>query len=210
MEAIRLENICKKFGNKLIFDNYSLTINQGEFVSIIGESGKGKTTLLNIIGMLERPDAGNVIIKGVNNPFFTQSSGRKLLRNNIIYLFQNNGLVESETVKYNLEICNQSMSKRDMQSQMKEALKNVGLTETDLKRKIYELSGGEQQRVAIARIYLKPADIILADEPTGSLDHHNRDIIMNLIRNFHKEGKTIVVVTHDKEVAECSQRVIEL
>ena len=210
MEAIRLENICKKFGNKLIFDNYSLTINQGEFVSIIGESGKGKTTLLNIIGMLERPDAGNVIIKGVNNPFFTQSLGRKLLRNNIIYLFQNNGLVESETVKYNLEICNQSMSKRDMQSQMKEALKNVGLTETDLKRKIYELSGGEQQRVAIARIYLKPADIILADEPTGSLDHHNRDIIMNLIRNFHKEGKTIVVVTHDKEVAECSQRVIEL
>jgi len=92
MIDIRLENITKKFGEKLVLDNYSLSIEQGEFVSITGESGKGKTTLLNIIGMLERPDKGNVYIKDQKNPYFNQRSGQKLLRNDIIYLFQNDSM----------------------------------------------------------------------------------------------------------------------
>jgi len=127
-----------------------------------------------------------------------------------MYLFQNNGLVESETVKYNLEICCQSGSKQELTNKFVEALQKVGLSEAYLKRKIFELSGGEQQRVAIARIYLKPSSIILADEPTGSLDPQNRDMVMEALERFHKEGKTIIVVTHDMEVAKCSQRIIEL
>ncbi|MBE6851950.1 MAG: ATP-binding cassette domain-containing protein [Ruminococcus sp.] len=210
MIDIRLENITKKFGEKLVLDNYSLSIEQGEFVSITGESGKGKTTLLNIIGMLERPDKGNVYIKDQKNPYFNQRSGQKLLRNDIIYLFQNNGLVESETIRYNLDICCRDLKKADKESEMKSALQKVGLDESYLKQRVYQLSGGEQQRVAISRIYLRPSTIILADEPTGSLDSQNRDMVMDALKDFHKNGKTIVVVTHDKEVSECAQRIVRL
>ena len=104
MAIISLSNICKKYDENIIFDNYSLDIEEGEFVSIMGKSGAGKSTLLNIIGLLEKPDSGDIVINGVKNPKFQSSTGIKLLRHHISYLFQNYGLVENETVEQNLKI----------------------------------------------------------------------------------------------------------
>ncbi len=211
MAVISLKNICKSFGNKVIFDNFNLNVEEGEFLCITGVSGKGKTTLLNIIGLLEKPDSGSINIMGYNNPEIDSKSGIKLLRSNISYLFQNYGLVDNETVEYNLKIATRflKLSKNDEKKKIEEALNTVGLSGYE-KNKIFQLSGGEQQRVAMARILIKPTSIVLADEPTGSLDSDNRDLIMELLTKVNEQGKTVIIVTHDKEVVKCAKRVIEL
>lgn len=211
MAVISLKNICKSFGNKVIFDNFNLNVEEGEFLCITGVSGKGKTTLLNIIGLLEKPDSGSINIMGYDNPEIDSKSGIKLLRSNISYLFQNYGLVDNETVEYNLKIATRflKLSKNDEKNKIEEALNTVGLSGYE-KNKIFQLSGGEQQRVAMARILIKPTSIVLADEPTGSLDSDNRDLIMELLTKVNEQGKTVIIVTHDKEVVKCAKRVIEL
>lgn len=211
MAVISLKNICKSFGNKVIFDNFNLNVEEGEFLCITGVSGKGKTTLLNIIGLLEKPDSGSINIMGYDNPEIDSKSGIKLLRSNISYLFQNYGLVDNETVEYNLKIATRflKLSKNDEKKKIEEALNTVGLSGYE-KNKIFQLSGGEQQRVAMARILIKPTSIVLADEPTGSLDSDNRDLIMELLTKVNEQGKTVIIVTHDKEVVKCAKRVIEL
>lgn len=209
MSVINLENIAKKFGNRVIFDDFNLEIEEGEFVCISGESGKGKSTLLNIIGVLDKADSGDVMILGIKNPYFTTRKGKKLLRDEISYVFQNYGLVEDKTVKYNLEISG-AFSGRNKKKDLLEALQQVGLNEEFLNQKVYALSGGEQQRVALARLYLKKSSIILADEPTGSLDAGNRENVLNILSKLNEEGKTIIVVTHDPEVEKCASRIIRL
>lgn len=209
MSVINLENIAKKFGNRVIFDDFNLEIEEGEFVCISGESGKGKSTLLNIIGVLDKADSGDVMILGIKNPYFTTRKGKKLLRDEISYVFQNYGLVEDKTVKYNLEISG-AFSGRNKKKDLLEALQQVGLNEKFLNQKVYALSGGEQQRVALARLYLKKSSIILADEPTGSLDAGNRENVLNILSKLNEEGKTIIVVTHDPEVEKCASRIIRL
>lgn len=211
MAVISLKNICKSFGNKVIFDNFNLNVEEGEFLCITGVSGKGKTTLLNIIGLLEKPDSGSINIMGYDNPEIDSKSGIKLLRSNISYLFQNYGLVDNETVEYNLKIATRflKLSKNDEKKKIEEALNTVGFSGYE-KNKIFQLSGGEQQRVAMARILIKPTSIVLADEPTGSLDSDNRDLIMELLTKVNEQGKTVIIVTHDKEVVKCAKRVIEL
>jgi len=209
MYSIKLENITKKFTGKTIFENYNLSIKKGEYVCIAGESGKGKTTLLNIMGMLDYPDNGNVVICNNHNPKLNSKIGKLLLKNEIAYVFQNYGLVEDRTVKYNLEI-SAEFSKKNKENDYINALNKVGLDKQILKQKVFELSGGEQQRVALARLYIKNFSIILADEPTGSLDAANRDNVMSVFSELHKEGKTIIIVSHDKEVQKCASRTIKL
>ena len=211
MEIVSLKHIYKKYNDKIIFDNYSLDINEGEFVSIMGESGKGKTTLLNIIGLLEIPDKGDINICGIENPRFNRKSGIKLLRNNISYLFQDYGLISSETVKYNLmlSIYFQKLNKKEKNEKIHKTLMDVGLKDFE-EKKVYQLSGGEQQRVALAKIILKNSKLILADEPTGSLDVHNRDIVLNILSELNKNGKTIIVVTHDLAVEKCAKINLKL
>lgn len=211
MENVVLENITKKFGNKTLFDNYSLHIEEGDFVSIMGASGSGKTTLLNIIGMLEPPDEGKVTIYGRNTPRFNSKDARILRRERISYLFQNYGLIDNETVEFNLSVSAafKKTDKKKRQALFSQALNQVGLAGYE-KRKVYTLSGGEQQRVAMAKIIIKNPSIILADEPTGSLDQENRDYILQLLKNFNEEGKTVVVVTHDPVVELCAKKHIRL
>ena len=193
----------------LFFDDYSLEIEEGEFVCITGESGKGKSTLLNIMGILDTVNSGDITIKGIKNPKMSSSKGLKLLRNEIAYVFQNYGLVEDKTVKYNLQISGE-FSGRNKKENLIDALEKVGLNEEFLGHKIFALSGGEQQRVALARLYLKDSSIILADEPTGSLDAVNREKVLSILSDLNKQGKTVIIVTHDPEVEKRAGRVIRL
>ena len=211
MSIIELCNVSKSYGSKKILENISININEGEFVAITGESGKGKSTILNIIGLLEIFDSGKLTIDNETNLVPNSIKSRKLLREKISYLFQNFALIDQETVLYNLLLVLKyvKQSKNYKVKIIKQSLSKVGLDGYE-KRKIYELSGGEQQRVAIARILLKPSKIVLADEPTGSLDENNRDTVISLLRLLNNEGKTIVLVTHDKSVAKSCDRIINL
>lgn len=208
MTDILLERVDKSYGGKTILKDYRLEVKQGEFLCISGESGSGKTTLLNIIGLMERPDSGKVVVKGIENPKITKKEGRELLRKELFFIFQNYGLVEEKTVQYNLEVSMRFSKKK--KEDMAGALKKVGLLPEIVKQKVFTLSGGEQQRVALARLYLRDFSIILADEPTGSLDSGNRDRVLKILREMNQNGKTVIVVSHDKEVEKCATRVVFL
>lgn len=206
-----LVSVSKKYGNHTILQDISLSVVRGEMIAITGASGSGKTTILNLIGMLEQPDAGNIKLFGKNIPRPRSSHANELLRNRIAYLFQNFALIDNATVSTNLDIplaCSRK-SKKEKHHLKLEALSRVGLN-LSLKQKIHELSGGEQQRVAIARIMLKPCDLILADEPTGSLDASNRDEILKILQQLNTDGKTLIIVTHDPTVAQACSRTIYL
>ena len=197
-------NLTKKFGDRLLFDNLSFTIETGEFVCFSGESGKGKTTLLNMIGQIEPPTSGQIRYDG--KAVRTSRDRLAFLATKVGFIFQNFALVEGKTVSQNLEF----VKKKNRQNiSVEESLERVGLSDK-LHAKVYTLSGGEQQRVALARLYIKKADIILADEPTGSLDRHNADLVMSILKDLNSQGKTIVLVTHDDAIKKRCNRIIEL
>ena len=204
---ITLNNIKKKYNEKNIVRNFNLKINKGEFISIVGESGSGKTTLLNIIGLLEKQTSGDIVVMGIKNP--TSKELTKLQREFYGYVFQNYALIEEDSVQTNLKLALKYNKVIDKQAEINRALKLVGL-EGYNKKKVFELSGGEQQRLALARIMLKKCEIILADEPTGNLDNKNRDIVFNILKDLNKQGKTIVIVTHDNYIANKCDKIIKL
>ena len=188
---IEIKEVSKSFGDKVVFDGFSLTIEDGAFVVFAGNSGCGKTTLLNMIGALEKPDSGQIFVDGVDiykirrkEDYFTYKVG---------FLFQNFALVENKTVRKNLDYV---QKKARTSISLDEALKSVGI-EDKIDTLVYKLSGGEQQRVALARLMYKKCDIILADEPTGSLDTENAKMVLNFLHKLNDEGKTIILVTHD-------------
>lgn len=206
MALVELRHINKSYGNHTVIEDFSLKIERGDYISITGPSGKGKTTLLNIIGMLDKPDSGDVLVLGNKNMDFMSSKARKIRRYCMSYLFQNYGLIDTDTVAKNLYLVTAflGMDRYSQKKQIAHVLKQVGLEGYE-NRKIYTLSGGEQQRIALAKLMLKSPDLILADEPTGSLDIANRDYVLQVLEQMNKKGKTIVVVTHDLEVAQCAK-----
>ncbi len=208
---IQLDSVSKKFGDHVIFDHFSLEIPEGDFVAVTGTSGKGKSTLLNMIGLLEKHDSGSITICGHKNPKFGSKEGILLLRNEISYIFQNFGLIENKTVDYNMRIASRflGLSASEERKTLAEALDQVGIPNFG-KKKVYQLSGGEQQRVALAKILVKPSSIILADEPTGSLDAKNRDQVLSMLQDLNRKGKTVVVVTHDPCVEKCASSIVKL
>lgn len=206
---IHFEKVSKQFGAKQIFDNFSFNIEAGTMVGVIGPSGSGKSTLLNMIGGLEPQDSGLIMVKGVQDPSKKAAARNQLFKHELAYLFQNYALVENETIAYNLKIALHFVKSKDKMSLKKEALSKVNL-DLDLATPIFVLSGGEQQRVALARLFLKPSSIILADEPTGNLDKENGMDVMNILKSFSKAGKTVVVVTHNDEYLDYFDQIIEL
>lgn len=208
---VRINNLQKKYKDKQIFNGLNLMIMKGQITTIFGPSGVGKSTLLNIIGTLESFDDGDVNLFGMNAPKINSKQSMLLRREKISYLFQNFGLIDDQSIKQNLEIACQYMhtSKKEKQLKINKALQTVGI-ELDIKTKIYQLSGGEQQRIAIARLLLKPSELILADEPTGSLDFKNRNFIIQKMLNLKSKGKTIVIVTHDPEFKKISDNIVHL
>ena len=204
---IEIKNLNKKFNDKVIFNNLNLTIEDGEMLAISGASGSGKTTLLNILGKLDKEYDGNIIIDNKNLKTITQTN---YLRNTIGDLFQNYALADNLTVTRNLDFSLKYSDDKSLEAK-ENALEMVGLDPKEyLNKKIYTLSGGEQQRVALARLFLKPCSIILADEPTGSLDVKNRDVVLEILRKMNEHGKTVIVVTHDPYVLTVCDRVIKI
>ncbi len=196
--------LSKRFEGRVLFENFNFKIKSGEFVCFSGVSGCGKTTLLNMIGMIEPFDSGKLLIDG--EAIVTPKQRMQYFQKKLGFLFQNFALVENKTVEQNLKL----IRKQDRTNlTMEEALKRVGLSGV-LKQKVYTLSGGEQQRVALARLFFKQSEIILADEPTGSLDEANANRIMQILKELHQEGKTIILVTHDEKIKRMAERVIEL
>lgn len=187
---LSIEHITKSFGDKILFEDYNLSIKDGEFVVLKGVSGSGKTTLLHMIGGLETPDSGTITYNGEN--IHNKKILLRYLKNDVGFLFQNFALVERKTVLDNLLIINR---KARTEYTPHEVLKFVGL-EDKMNTEVYKLSGGEQQRVALARLMLKRCSIILADEPTGSLDADNAKNVIAILQEFNRQGKTIIMVTH--------------
>ncbi len=190
MIMVELNQISKSYKNKKIFDNFSLRIHEGEYVCLSGET----------VDLCEQLDVK------VNS-----KQARQLLSKKISFLFQNYALVENQTIGYNLEIaCGQlKLSKREKVQMKRDALERLKL-DFDLKTKIYQLSGGEQQRIALARVLLKDSELILADEPTAALDIKNRDLVLECLKDLNRKGKTIVMVSHDPYVINQADRVIYL
>lgn len=189
---VTIDKLCKSFGDRRLFQNFDCTIQQGDFAVITGESGCGKTTLLNMIGGLEPVTSGKIVVGGLD--VTSQKNLQKYYRDIVGFVFQNFALVEQKTVEENLKMVHKQ-GKTSIS--IEEALASVGM-EKSLKQKVYSLSGGEQQRVALARLRLKNCQLVLADEPTGSLDRKNGELVMNILHQLNAEGKTIIIVTHDE------------
>lgn len=206
-----LTNVSKSYKEHMVLDKINICVEKSEMIAIMGKSGSGKSTLLNIIGLLERPDNGTIKLFGEEVLSIKSIKANKILKTKLAYLFQNYALIDNETVESNLEIpLLYSNKKKSEKREMKiDALKKVDLN-VPLNQKIYELSGGEQQRVAIARILLKEYKLILADEPTGSLDDENRDEIIKILKDINSTGKAVIIVTHDDYVAKSCSRIIKL
>ena len=189
--TIDLLNVSKSFGSKKIFTDLNLKFESGKSYALIGGSGSGKSTLLNIIGRLEKIDSGNVL---VDKQDIWKIKERTFFKNTVGYVFQNYSLIENKTVYDNLKLITKD------KKIIADVLEKVGLSSDYLHQKIYELSGGQAQRVAIARMLMKPRKIILADEPTGALDGEIGKEIIRLLLNERDEDKYVIIATHDPAV----------
>ncbi|MDR1700462.1 MAG: ABC transporter ATP-binding protein [Lachnoclostridium sp.] len=211
MSIIELKNISKTYGKgdsaTLALSNVNLKIEQGDFWSIMGPSGSGKTTLLNILGCMDIASEGDYLLKEKS---INQLSRKKLseIRNEIIsFVFQNFALLNDYTVYENIELplnC-QKISLKEKKERIEYYMNRLGITDLR-KKKPSQISGGQQQRTAIARAMVTKADIILADEPTGALDQKTGKELLTLLQEINAEGKTILLVTHDKTVADTAKK----
>ncbi|MGY0012930.1 ABC transporter ATP-binding protein [Bacillus anthracis] len=209
---IQLANVAKGFGknNFSALKDINLTIEKGEMIAIMGPSGSGKSTLLNIIGLIDSPSAGKYFLDGMDTSTL-KSNYHKYRNMEVGFVFQNFSLLDDYTVVENvmLPLVYRRISHKKRMKISKEMLKMVGL-ERHINKYPYELSGGEQQRTAIARALAQDTKIILADEPTGALDQENGKKIMSILKEINKQGRTVLVVTHDQKVVAYCQRTIRL
>ncbi|MDR1190001.1 MAG: ATP-binding cassette domain-containing protein [Bifidobacteriaceae bacterium] len=198
----------KSFGNKVLWSQLSFDLRQGTMCAITGPSGSGKTTLLNCIGLLEPFDAGTISYGGLefgrSGRGLAERRTRKYFRDTLGFLFQNYGLIESWNVRRNLmvpvKIARPRLSASAKADLIAEALARVGLEGAERER-VYTLSGGEQQRVALARLMIKQPTIILADEPTSALDHANGEVVLTVLAEQAKRGALVIISTHSDYIA---------
>ena len=205
---LELDHISKIYGDLHAVDDLSLTVPQGQWLAIVGSSGSGKTTLMNMIGCMDTPSKGSVMLEGRRLEDLNARQLADVRKNMIGLVFQKFYLVPHLTAVENVMVAQYYHSVVD-EKQAMEALERVGLKER-AHHLPGQLSGGEQQRVCIARALINCPKLILADEPTGNLDEKNEKIVLDLFRQLHEQGTTIIVVTHDALVASCAQREIML
>lgn len=212
---IKLQNIKKKFitggVETEVLKGINLSINRGEFVAIIGQSGSGKSTLMNILGCLDTPSSGKYLLEGQDISKFDRDALSNLRLKTFGFIFQRYNLLSSNDVKNNVALPGvyAGMGKKDRLNFAKELLSKLGL-ESKFDTYPNQLSGGQQQRVSIARALMNGGDILLCDEPTGALDSASGVMVMQILKDLHKSGHTIIVVTHDKDIASWADRIIEI
>ena len=211
---IHLKNISKiynKQGHEKVFalNEVSLEIKKGEFVAIVGSSGSGKSTMMNILGLLDKPSSGNYYLENQSVESFSDKQLAEIRNQKIGFVFQAFHLLPRTTAIENVELPLIYSTLNNSRQLANESLKKVGLSDR-ANHKPNELSGGQQQRVAIARALVTNPDIILADEPTGNLDSQSGADVMNLFVELHAQGKTIILITHDSEIAAMAKRVINI
>lgn len=213
MGIIELKNISKIYGSKdnqlVALNNITLTINKGEFVTILGTSGSGKSTLLNIIGCLDSPTTGTYLYENEDIIKINDKQLSKLRNKSFGFILQFFGLINDESVYENVSVPLQYSDKKNKKELIENILKKLGIIDK-IKAKPTELSGGQCQRVSIARALVNDPDIILADEPTGALDKKTGLQVIDILKQLNLEGKTIILVTHDQMIAESSKRIIQL
>lgn len=214
-ELIRLENIGKRYeiGAEVInaLQGVNLSIYKGEFVALMGPSGSGKSTLMNIIGCLDTPSFGTYILNGTNVSERDDDELAEIRNKEIGFVFQTFNLLPRSTSLDNvaLPLVYAGFSKAERDRKAKESLENVGLGNR-MSHKPNELSGGQRQRVAVARALVNNPSIILADEPTGNLDTKTSIEIMGLLENIHEKGNTIILVTHEEDIAKHAHRIVRM
>ena len=212
---IDIKDLCKVYlvGDERVraLDHATLHIYPKEFVSIIGPSGSGKSTLMNIIGCLDIADAGSYCLDGLPIEAYSENELAKIRNQKIGFVFQNFNLIPKLSAEENVELplIYQKVPKAERQTRVKAALERVGLSNR-AKHLPTELSGGQQQRVAIARAIVTNPKLILADEPTGALDSKTSREIIDIFHELHRQGNTIVLITHDRDVARQAQRAIHI
>lgn len=208
MAILTLEHVSKIYGPLKALDNINLEVREGEWLAIMGPSGSGKSTMMNIVGCMDRPSSGRVILGGDDISKLNEQELCRVRRERIGLVFQQFHLINYLTALENVMTAQYYHSVPD-EKQALEALAEVGL-EKRADHLPGQLSGGEQQRVCIARALINYPQVILADEPTGNLDEANEHLVMELFRRMHRDGRTVIVVTHDPEVAECAERTVIL
>ena len=206
---IKIEHLAKSFGERTVFQDINLQFVAGKVYALIGNSGCGKTTLLNILAKLEPYEKGSISYRGQE---LKQIKSHHFFKNELGYLFQNFGLLENETVAANLELglIGQKWTKQEKKQREEEVLEKVELDYLTLDQKIYELSGGEAQRVALAKVILKDPPLILADELTAALDPETSQEIMNLLLSLKKPDRLMIIATHNPAIWEKADEVIRL
>ena len=205
---ISIEHLTKSFGQRTVFQDLSLQFTEGKVYALIGNSGCGKTTLLNILAKIEPYEEGSISYQGQE---LKQIKQHHFFKRELGYLFQNFGLLENETIATNLDLglIGQKLTKKE-KKQQEEVLKKVGLAYLTLDQKIYELSGGEAQRVALAKVILKDPPLILADELTAALDPETSQEVMDLLLMLKNQERIIIIATHNPVIWEKADEVVKL
>ena len=213
---IELRNVYKIYGEGLesevrALDGVSLTMDRGEFTAIVGQSGSGKSTMMNVLGCLDIPTYGDYILNGTDVRELTDQELSRIRNREIGFIFQQYNLIQNLSVLENVELplIYQGIDPIDRREMALEALERVGLAER-YRHKPTEMSGGQQQRVAIARAIANPPPIIMADEPTGALDSRTGLEVLDFLRQLNKEGSTIILITHDNGIAATARRIVRL
>lgn len=206
-----VEDLSKSFGSRTLWSNVNFTVEDTEMLALVGPSGAGKSTLLNCIGLLETADGGQICADGSDISRFGRGASRRFRRDSLGYLFQNYALIDNATVSANLDaaIAASGVALRRRRREYGAALGRVGLAGRS-REKIYRLSGGEQQRVALARLLVKKPTLILADEPTGALDEENEAMVIEVLRDMSRQGATVVIATHREQVRARCDTVFEV
>ncbi|MFI8090996.1 ABC transporter ATP-binding protein [Streptomyces sp. NPDC086080] len=208
---IDIENLSKSYGSRTLWSDVTFTVARGEMLALVGPSGSGKSTLLNCLGLLDKPSAGVIRHEDKDITRFSRREIRGFRRDVLGYLFQNYALIENATVAENLKVA--VKPRRPLPDQpgktIAEALNRVGLGGRE-NETIHYLSGGEQQRVALARLMVKRPALVLADEPTGALDDANASTVVDILREMSESGCAVVIATHSASVREQCDRVFAL
>ncbi|MFF9584053.1 ABC transporter ATP-binding protein [Streptomyces achromogenes] len=204
---IEIENLSKSYGSRHLWSGLGFTVARGELLALTGPSGSGKSTLLNCLGLLDEPTAGAMRHEGRDITRFSPRATRRYRRDVLGYLFQNYALIENATVAANLAVAMKPRRARKDAPTIAQALERVGLAGRE-KEQVHRLSGGEQQRVALARLIVKQPALVLADEPTGALDHDNTTMVVDVLRSMSDDGCAVVIATHDDSVRDRCDTVL--